>query len=88
MILNSIYAILKEYNNPSWSKEKIKNISHCNPTTQKRLEDIFRNSGFDIESISSKTLYNFQKSRVNFFQKHPISYRNIFGAAKVKKSKI
>jgi 2-polyprenyl-3-methyl-5-hydroxy-6-metoxy-1,4-benzoquinol methylase len=69
-------------------KEKIKNISHCNPTTQKRLEDIFRNSGFDIESISSKTLYNFQKSRVNFFQKHPISYRNIFGAAKVKKSKI
>ena len=26
MILNSIYAILKEYNNPSWSKEKIKNI--------------------------------------------------------------
>ena len=66
-------------------KEHIKKKSHCNPTTKERLSDILKRAGYENKLIEVGQLYNFKKRTQNIFKKHPISYRNLYGVAYIKK---
>ena len=60
---------------------RIKKHSHCNPTTIARLNDILERSGFHVTYIKSSSDYPNQNSNMKFFDRHPITHRNIFGVA-------
>jgi len=62
-------------------KDSIKNNSHCNPLTKKRLEDILIRSGYEILKIETTQLYPFKNHIYQIFSSQPISHRNLFGAA-------
>jgi 2-polyprenyl-3-methyl-5-hydroxy-6-metoxy-1,4-benzoquinol methylase len=62
-------------------KDSIKNNSHCNPLTKKRLEDILIRSGYEILDIETTQLYQFKNHIYQIFSSQPISHRNLFGAA-------
>jgi len=62
-------------------KERIKNLSHCNPTTRERLVDILERSGFDIASIETGNIYPDKPHIKRRFARQPIAHRQVFGAA-------
>jgi len=62
-------------------KELIKNKSHCNPTTKKRLSDILKRAGFENKLMEEAQLYKFAPTVQRLFKKHSISYRNLYGVA-------
>jgi 2-polyprenyl-3-methyl-5-hydroxy-6-metoxy-1,4-benzoquinol methylase len=62
-------------------KERIKAISHCNPTTRARLTDILERAGYRIGHIESKQLYPFKPHIMGRFSRHPIAHRNLYGVA-------
>lgn len=62
-------------------KERIKGISHCNPTTRPRLRDILERAGYAIATIESNQLYPFKRYMMDRFAKQPIAHRNLFGVA-------
>lgn len=62
-------------------KELIKNNKHCNPLSKRRLEDILIRSGYKILQLETTQLYSFEKKIQKRFSHHPISHRNLFGAA-------
>jgi 2-polyprenyl-3-methyl-5-hydroxy-6-metoxy-1,4-benzoquinol methylase len=69
-------------------KEHIKKASHCNPTTKQRLTDVIARNGFENEYIEVSQLYDFKKRIQKIFRKQPVSYRNIYGIATVKKQNV
>lgn len=66
-------------------KERRKIWRHRNPTTKKRLSDIFLKAGYDIIYMESSQLYPFQKSIQKQFSKQPVTHRNLYGAAAPKR---
>ncbi|MFH0969694.1 MAG: class I SAM-dependent methyltransferase [Patescibacteria group bacterium] len=62
-------------------KEIIASIEHCNPTTVKRLENIFKRSGYKVLYLDSSNLYPFKKWTQWIFSRHSIADRNIYGVA-------
>jgi SAM-dependent methyltransferase len=68
-------------------REYIKLFSHCNPTTQERLVDIFQRAGFEIVYIETAQLYQLEPRIQKLFARQPISYRNIFGVAVIQNNK-
>jgi 2-polyprenyl-3-methyl-5-hydroxy-6-metoxy-1,4-benzoquinol methylase len=62
-------------------QERIKNNSHCNPTTVQRITEILERAGYKIVYMKSSNLYNFKNGIQKWFSRQPISYRNIYGVA-------
>jgi SAM-dependent methyltransferase len=62
-------------------KERIKKLSHCNPTTLLRLQDILLRSGYEIAFIETNNIYPFNpKIRQRFFSQ-PVAHRQCYGVA-------
>jgi 2-polyprenyl-3-methyl-5-hydroxy-6-metoxy-1,4-benzoquinol methylase len=61
--------------------ESIANDGHCNPLTLKKLERLLSRSFYDIIKIDTDQLYPNKIKIQKIFQKHPIAYRHITGAA-------
>lgn len=62
-------------------RDRIKKEAHCNPTTPQRLTDIFKRSGYKIELMETGNIYPFQPKVVNYFKKHEIAHRQLWGIA-------
>jgi SAM-dependent methyltransferase len=62
-------------------KERIKKLSHCNPTTKARLGDILQRAGFTIACLESTQLYPFGIRTQRRFANHAIAHRNVYGVA-------
>jgi 2-polyprenyl-3-methyl-5-hydroxy-6-metoxy-1,4-benzoquinol methylase len=62
-------------------KERIKDLSHCNPTTPERLGEILLRSGFDIAYIETGNIYPDKPHIKRRFARQPIAHRQVFGAA-------
>jgi 2-polyprenyl-3-methyl-5-hydroxy-6-metoxy-1,4-benzoquinol methylase len=62
-------------------KERIKKLSHCNPTTPQRLGDILRRAGFEIACMDTTNLYADKAHVKRRFARQPIAHRQVYGAA-------
>lgn len=62
-------------------KERIKKYSHCNPTTTKRLKDIFERSGFTVAKIDTFNIYPFKPLIQKIFRSKSFAHRSIYGVA-------
>lgn len=62
-------------------KDRIKQISHCNPTTQSRLSDVLRRAGYTIGHIATANLYPFRPHVLRRFGAQPVAHRNLYGVA-------
>ena len=62
-------------------RDRIKGISHCNPTTPSRLTDILRRAGYTVAHIETRNIYPFKPHVLRRFGGQPIAHRNLFGVA-------
>jgi 2-polyprenyl-3-methyl-5-hydroxy-6-metoxy-1,4-benzoquinol methylase len=62
-------------------RERIRKLSHCNPTTKTRLEAILTRAGYDVATIETRTIYPFQPHVLRRFGRQPVAHRNLFGVA-------
>jgi 2-polyprenyl-3-methyl-5-hydroxy-6-metoxy-1,4-benzoquinol methylase len=62
-------------------KERIKQESHCNPTTLPRLTDILKRAGYEILVVESADLFPPRHAASKWFADQPIAHRNIYGVA-------
>ncbi len=62
-------------------KDRIKKLSHCNPTTLPRLSDILKRAGYDIGVIDTRNIYPFRPHVLRRFGSQPVAHRNLFGVA-------
>jgi 2-polyprenyl-3-methyl-5-hydroxy-6-metoxy-1,4-benzoquinol methylase len=62
-------------------KERIKKLSHCNPTTKARLAGILERAGYSIAFLHTRNIYPFKPHVVRRFDNQPIAHRNLFGVA-------
>jgi 2-polyprenyl-3-methyl-5-hydroxy-6-metoxy-1,4-benzoquinol methylase len=80
-----IYALIKDIINiikyNLTQKESIKKSGHPNPLTENRLIDIFNRAGYEIIFIKTGFLSDLQFNLKNkeYFLKHNITHRSIFG---------
>ncbi|AZZ91677.1 methyltransferase domain-containing protein [Hahella sp. KA22] len=68
-------------------KERIQKLSHCNPSTQSRIELILRRAGYDVEFIESSNIYSFNEKIIKRFGKYSVAHRNLYGVARPVKKK-
>jgi 2-polyprenyl-3-methyl-5-hydroxy-6-metoxy-1,4-benzoquinol methylase len=62
-------------------KDRIRRISHCNPTTRERLSDILRRAGFEIACIETANIYEDKPRLRRRFARQPAAHRQVYGAA-------
>jgi SAM-dependent methyltransferase len=62
-------------------KDRIKAISHCNPTTKQRLGDILQRAGYTIGVLETRNIYPFKPHVLKRFGHQPVAHRNLFGVA-------
>jgi 2-polyprenyl-3-methyl-5-hydroxy-6-metoxy-1,4-benzoquinol methylase len=62
-------------------KERIKKLSHCNPTTKARLAGILERAGYSIGFLQTRNIYPFKPHVLRRFDRQPIAHRNLFGVA-------
>jgi 2-polyprenyl-3-methyl-5-hydroxy-6-metoxy-1,4-benzoquinol methylase len=62
-------------------KERIKPLSHCNPTTRQRLGDILLRAGFEIACLETSNIYSEKGHIKQRFAAQPIAHRQVYGAA-------
>lgn len=62
-------------------KERIRKLSHCNPTTKARLSGILERAGYSIVFMETRSIYPFKPHVLRRFEKQPIAHRNLFGVA-------
>jgi SAM-dependent methyltransferase len=62
-------------------KERIKNLSHCNPTTRARLEDVLQRAGFEIAHIETTNIYSDKPHISRRFAGQTVADRQVYGAA-------
>lgn len=62
-------------------KERIKKVSHCNPTTRERLTDVLARAGYEIDFIGTDNLYPFKPHVMRRFRSQPVAHRHLFGVA-------
>lgn len=62
-------------------KDRIKTLSHCNPTTAQRLGDILRRAGFEVACIETTNLYTDKAHVRRRFARQPIAHRQVYGVA-------
>jgi 2-polyprenyl-3-methyl-5-hydroxy-6-metoxy-1,4-benzoquinol methylase len=62
-------------------KDRIKTLSHCNPTTKRRLSDILQRAGYTIGALETRNIYPFKPHVLKRFGHQPIAHRVLFGVA-------
>jgi 2-polyprenyl-3-methyl-5-hydroxy-6-metoxy-1,4-benzoquinol methylase len=62
-------------------KERIKQLSHCNPTTRERLGDILQRAGFEIACLETTNIYSDKPHISRRFAGQPVADRQVYGAA-------
>ncbi len=64
----------------------ISKTGHCNPHTAERLGEIFKRLGYNLVFIETAEIYPFlNKSIQKQFSRQPITFRNLYGVAELKK---
>jgi 2-polyprenyl-3-methyl-5-hydroxy-6-metoxy-1,4-benzoquinol methylase len=62
-------------------KERIKKLSHCNPTTKPRLTEVLQRAGYSVGFIATRNIYPFKPHVLRRFGAQPVAHRNLFGVA-------
>jgi SAM-dependent methyltransferase len=62
-------------------RDRIRRISHCNPTTRRRLTEILERAGYTIGCIETGTMYPFRPHVQRRFRGQPAAHRSLFGVA-------
>ena len=62
-------------------KERIKKLSHCNPTTRARLEAILERAGYSIGFVETRNIYPFKPHVLRRFGAQPVAHRHLLGVA-------
>ncbi len=65
-------------------RDRIKCKPHCNPTTAERLTDILKRMGYEVLFMESANLYGDESPAARWFRRQPITFRNLYGVARVK----